>query len=185
MQCRSVRTTVALSVWLILVVPASSSLFLAVHMLQLCRSLSGRNWSRSFVWCPEKLGRLVDHSALLFPVRRALSNWQLPLGTEQCCPRGQAKRSCSSFYFCVVILRFFCLMCCWSFVNGLLSSPRTVCFCGQLSNCWSWLGEWRLGSPVSPPWWHHFYVFMFLNVILCKQNVVGSCYLFILIISVF
>lgn len=107
----------------------SSSVFLATSIHLTCAGLWVEwNWSGSFLWNPERLGRLVAHMLLLFQWELFLAGL-VRLALSSAGQRGgmmQAKWSGSSIPFWVVLLRFFVLLCCWSLLSGFLSSPTAV-----------------------------------------------------------
>lgn len=88
--------------------PHFSSLFLAIFIhLSFASLWVGWNWSRSFMWCPKRLQKLVAHPVLPFlvsPSWRVLS-WcwaMLAWGMGSC-----RQMKLSSFPFRVVILKCF------------------------------------------------------------------------------
>ena len=95
--------------------PCPCSLFLAIsRCLRFAGLWAGCNWSGFFVQCSQRLGKLVAHPSFLLPVRGILLS---PLGTEQCQPGAMGwcrQNETSSYPFCMVILRSFALLCCWS-----------------------------------------------------------------------
>lgn len=105
-----------------------SSLFLVISIYLSFTSLWVRwNRSGSFMQCPKRLGRQVSYPSLLFLLRVTLLSyvvpswcWEVPAWSWD--DTGKMK----FFLSCVVILRCFVQPCSWSFLSGLLRSPRAV-----------------------------------------------------------
>lgn len=64
--------------WLILVAPAFFLILSSLYVSSLLVSGWGETKSRSLMWYPEKLGKLVTHTALTFPAMENLSAWGFP-----------------------------------------------------------------------------------------------------------
>lgn len=123
--------------------PFPSSLFLDVSR---CLSFAGlwMGWNHSgyFVQFPKRLGKLVTHPPLLFWAKRNLLGWEFPFGTKQCQSWGRDDAGKMKLFFLSFLCgcsQIFALLCCWSFVSGLLSSELfsfvdsflTVVLCGK------------------------------------------------------
>lgn len=102
------------------------------YMSWLCQSRGRVKLKWSFMlWC-EKLGKLVAHLILPFPVREPLEPWSSPLVLSSAALGDgmmQAQWSCPSFSLYGVILSFFASWCCWNFLSGLLSPSRAILVC--------------------------------------------------------
>ena len=141
LQSRPLGAVFTSSAWLILI----ASVFLPCSKLSLYISALLVSWWDETEGVPPKGGKAGHSPCSLFP--REGNYFQVgmfPLDAKQCLPGGRddaGKIKLSSFPLCVFFSRFFVPLYCWSFLSGLLGSPRAIFVCGKLSSCWSLLGH--------------------------------------------
>ena len=123
-----------------------------LHISQLYQSLSRVNWSRSFLWGPQRQEKLVAHPILPFLVSsnwRGLSwCWAMPACGMGWCRQNEA--ACLPFwcgYSQVVVVIF---KCCWNFLGVLQSCYLFLNSYLIVDLCWGWKQE----SPTPSRWYH-------------------------------
>ena len=116
-----------------------------LYMCQFCWSLGGVKLKCVLHVVPQQPGKAGPSPCTSFPGEGSSLYMGHSLLEPSSAGMGdgmtQAKWSCSSFPFCVVVLKFLVLLGCWNFLSGLQSSPGLfllidscliVQLCGQM-----------------------------------------------------